>query len=326
MRRVLLLLLKVGVSGLLLYLSLRSVHLGAVGARLASMKLPWLAAAAAFMLAQTMFLATRWRAIADAANARLGFSAALQFTFIGAFFSQVLPSTIGGDAARIWLLAGRTGAWAFAAYSVLVDRIVGVTALGVVVIACLPWSLTIFHDPTARVALVLLGFGVVGAAGIFLTLGLLPSSLATRLAVVRHLSSASRMALRLCRSPRSSLVLAATSLPVHFSTVAMAWCCARAIAAPVGFAEVLFILPPVLLVATAPVSIAGWGLRESSMVVAFGYAGLAQSDGLAVSILFGVVSFAVSAAGGVVWIATGLGSVPFVAGNGVLPHTEQARS
>ena len=28
----------------------------------------------------------------------------LRFTLIGAFFSQTLPSTIGGDAARMWFL------------------------------------------------------------------------------------------------------------------------------------------------------------------------------------------------------------------------------
>jgi hypothetical protein len=36
--------------------------------------------------------------------------------------------------------------------------------------------------------------------------------------------------------------------------------------------------------------------------VAFGYAGLAQTDGTVVSILFGAVYFIVGAAGGLVWI------------------------
>jgi glycosyltransferase 2 family protein len=51
-----------------------------------------------------------------------------------------------------------------------------------------------------------------------------------------------------------------------------------------------------------PISIAGWGVREATMMVAFGYAGLAQTDGTVVSILFGAVSFIVGAAGGLVWI------------------------
>jgi uncharacterized membrane protein YbhN (UPF0104 family) len=77
---------------------------------------------------------------------------------------------------------------------------------------------------------------------------------------------------------------------------------------------VLFLMPPVLLVATVPISIAGWGVRETSMVVAFGYAGLAPSDGLALSILYGLLSFAVGALGGAVWIASGLRRLPFASG------------
>jgi hypothetical protein len=38
------------------------------------------------------------------------------------------------------------------------------------------------------------------------------------------------------------------------------------------------------------------------MMVAFGYAGLAQTDGTVVSILFGAVYFIVGAIGGLVWI------------------------
>ena len=311
MRRILFLLLKAAVSALLLYLSLRAVHLGTVGARLANAKASWLGAAAVLGIVQLFLVAARWREIADAGTARLTFSAAVRFSFIGNFFSQVLPSTVGGDAARIFLLARSGGGWAHATYSVLIDRVVGVTFLAVIVIACLPWSLTIIHDPLARGVLVLIGFGAVAGAAVFLAIGFLPAGLAARIGIVRHLASASRMAWTLCRRPASSLVLVATSLPTHFITVAIVWCCAQSVAAPVSFAEVLFLLPPVLLIATVPISIAGWGVRESSMVVAFGFAGLVQSDGLSLSILYGLVSFAVGAIGGVVWIASGVRRLSF---------------
>jgi hypothetical protein len=81
----------------------------------------------------------------------------------------------------------------------------------------------------------------------------------------------------------------------------------------------------VLLVATVPISIAGWGVRESSMVVAFGYAGLAQSDGLTLSILFGLVSFAVGAIGGVIWIASGLRKLSFTSPTDAVTLSEEAR-
>jgi hypothetical protein len=60
----------------------------------------------------------------------------------------------------------------------------------------------------------------------------------------------------------------------------------------------------VLLIATVPISIAGWGVRESSMIAAFAYAGLAESDGLTLSILFGAASFAIGIIGGIVWISS----------------------
>ena len=42
----------------------------------------------------------------------------------------------------------------------------------------------------------------------------------------------------------------------------------------------MLLVLPVILVATIPISIAGWGVRESAMMVAFSYAGLAETDGL----------------------------------------------
>jgi uncharacterized membrane protein YbhN (UPF0104 family) len=95
------------------------------------------------------------------------------------------------------------------------------------------------------------------------------------------------------------------SITIHFLTVLAAWSAAESINAPLEFALALFLIPPVMLIATIPISIAGWGLREGAMIVAFSYAGLSQDDGLAVSILFGATSFLVGAFGGIVWIASG---------------------
>jgi hypothetical protein len=70
----------------------------------------------------------------------------------------------------------------------------------------------------------------------------------------------------------------------------------------VDFEQVFMLIPPIMLITMMPISIAGWGVREATMMVAFGYAGLAQADGTVVSILFGAVSFAVGCIGGLVWI------------------------
>jgi hypothetical protein len=40
------------------------------------------------------------------------------------------------------------------------------------------------------------------------------------------------------------------------------------------------------------------------MVLAFSYAGLAESDGLIISILLGATTFAVGAIGGIIWMTS----------------------
>jgi hypothetical protein len=82
----------------------------------------------------------------------------------------------------------------------------------------------------------------------------------------------------------------------------IAWCAVRSISAPVDFVQVFMLIPPIMLITMMPISIAGWGVREATMTVAFGYAGLAQADGTVVSLLFGAVSFLVGCVGGLVWI------------------------
>ena len=305
MRRLLSFLIKAAVSALLLYLSLRRVDLDSVGQRMSSIDFRWIAFILFLLFVQLPLVALRWREIVTICGAKLSLATALRYSFIGQFFSQVLPSTVGGDAVRIWLLARGGAGWPTAIYSVLIDRVVGVSVLAVLVVICLPWTLNLIHDPVARAALVLIGFGTLAATLVFLGLGLQQLRVMERWWLTRHLATASRMAWRLCRSATAATRVAAVSFTIHFMTVSIAWGAAMAAHASVDFVQVLFLVLPVILIATIPISIAGWGVRESAMILAFSYAGLAESDGLIVSILFGAATLAIGAIGGIVWIASG---------------------
>jgi hypothetical protein len=150
MRHTLSLLAKAAISILLLYFSLHSIDLGALGARLNRLDSGWVVLALFLLMVQVVLLTVRWRDISTACGANLPFTLALQISFIATFFNQVLPSTVGGDSARIWLLARKGAGWARATYSVLIDRIAGVFVLAVIVIACLPFTFSLIHDPIAR--------------------------------------------------------------------------------------------------------------------------------------------------------------------------------
>jgi uncharacterized membrane protein YbhN (UPF0104 family) len=299
--RSLVVLIKILISVSLLYLALRTVDLRGVGRRLGGANIGWLTAIFLLLITQVPMFAARWREVAAVCGARLSITEALHYTWIGLFFSQVLPSTAGGDAARIWLMARSGQGWSKAIYSVLIDRVVGVSAMAAILVLCLPWTLQLIHDFAARVALVSVDFGALIAVAAFLSCGALPLRVLERWRLGRHLAATSRIALRLYLTVAAARV-AAASIAAHLMTVAAMWAGAMAVGGSISFVDVLLLVLPVLLIATLPISIAGWGIRESAMVLAFAYAGLPQSDGLIVSILFGVANLAVGTTGGIAWI------------------------
>ena len=196
MRRMMSFAVKAIISVLLLYIALRGVDLGSIKERLGSIDFRWMTLSLFVLCAQMALVALRWRQIVVMYGARLPRAAALNYTFSGQFFNQVLPSTVGGDAVRAWLLTRRGVEWPTAIYSVFTDRLVGVSVLAALVVACLPWSVTMIHDPIARAALAVIGFGALAGVMGFLMLGAMPLRMMERWWFTRHLAVVSRLAWR----------------------------------------------------------------------------------------------------------------------------------
>ncbi len=170
MRRLLALAAKAAISALLLYLALDFVNLATLRGRLYSIELKWIAAAVAIIFVQLALAALRWQRITLACGARLSIRRAILYMLIGMFFNQTLPSTVGGDAARVWLLARHDSGWKPAVYSVLIDRGVGLLWLALLVLFCLPWSLNFIQNPVGRIALIAIGAGSIAGLGVLFTI------------------------------------------------------------------------------------------------------------------------------------------------------------
>ena len=138
------------ISALALYLAFRLVNVTELQQRFYRLDLAWIVAAQTALVVQIVLAAARWQIIAEWCGAKLTMLQSLRFTLIGAFFSQTLPSTIGGDAARMWFLARAAGHSKPAVYSVLMDRAAGLIWLAVFVLVCLPWSMRLIESPVGR--------------------------------------------------------------------------------------------------------------------------------------------------------------------------------
>jgi len=302
MRSLLVLIARILVSFGLLYLSLRGIDFDTIRSRLSEIKAGWILLAVVVTVVQVFFGALRWREITERCDAPLSVTTAFRFNMIGTFFNQTLPSAIGGDAMRLWLV-GRTGAgWRAATYSVLVDRAVGLIALAVIVVGSLPWSFDLIGDAKGRTALVLIDLAAISAGVGFLIVGLLSWHWLRSWWPTRHIHACAVIANRVLFSKTAEPRVAVLSLLIHVLAVVIAWCVVRAIGADASFHQLFLLIPPIMLITMLPISIAGWGVREATMTVAFGYAGLAPADGTVISLLFGATSFIVGAIGGIVWI------------------------
>ncbi len=302
MRRILLSALKILVSAALLYLALRKVDFHELASRFDVASFGWIGLAIAATLVQIFLGVLRWREISAECGAPLGLMQATRFNMIGQFFNQTLPSSIGGDAVRLWLVARGGAGWRAATYSIFVDRAVGLIALSVVIVASLPWSYRLISDPNGRSALLFVDFAALAGGVGFLVLGRLQWPWLKRWWATHHLHACSVIANNVIFSWQRGPKITALSLMVHVLTVVIAWCVVRSIAAPVLFSQAFQLVPPVMLITMMPISIAGWGVREATMGLAFGYAGLLANEGVNVSLLFGAVTFIVGALGGLVWI------------------------
>ena len=302
MRRILSAAIKILVSAALLYLALRKANFADLVARIDLLSAAWLTLALALTFLQIFIGVLRWRIVSRESGAPLPLKQAMRYNVIGTFFNQTLPSSIGGDAVRLWLVARSGAGWRAATYSIFVDRAVGLIALAIIIVASLPWSSRLIADAYGRSALTLIDFAALAGGAGFLVLGWLPWPWLKKWWATHHIHACAVIANRVIFSTRNEPQIAILSFLVHFLAVVIAWCVVQSIAAPVGFDQTFLLIPPVMLIAMLPISIAGWGVREATMGLAFGYAGLVTNEGINVSLLYGAVTFVAGAIGGVVWI------------------------
>ncbi|MDQ6998985.1 MAG: lysylphosphatidylglycerol synthase transmembrane domain-containing protein [Mariprofundus sp.] len=130
--------LKLGLSGLLLAFLAWTLDLGSIVVVLNGADWSMFVAACLCLILGQFLSAIRWAWLARGLGLTVLTARKIQLYFLGMFLSLFLPSIIGGDVARGWLLAkGKKDAGWPAAASVVLERLNGVLALMLVVSLCM---------------------------------------------------------------------------------------------------------------------------------------------------------------------------------------------
>jgi uncharacterized membrane protein YbhN (UPF0104 family) len=80
-----------------------------------------------------------------------------------------------------------------------------------------------------------------------------------------------------------------------------AYVLAQSLAVDVSLLDCLVLMQPVALLTSLPISIGGWGVRESLMIVVLGFVGVPATAALALSVELGLLAMVVSTPGLIFW-------------------------
>lgn len=296
--------LKVGVSLALLWLLLRHRDLGALLNQMAAVGRGGLLGAGALTAVCTVILAARWSVILGALGAPRGLRITLPLILVGRFFSQALPSGIGGDVVRMWLGCKAGLSSAVSISSVMADRLTGLFALLLIVTAETPALRRLSPAPAVTDGVYIVLLAGYGGFLVVLALDRLPRGL-HRFRIIRGFRQFSRDLRTIMLSARAGWSIILSGLLAQGCDLLAVFALAWGLGLPVSLSDCLAIVPLSNLVQALPISIAGWGVRESFFVAAFGMTGIAATDALVISILFGLLNLLVSLPGGVLWLMQG---------------------
>lgn len=259
--------------------------------------------AALLMIAcQLVIMALRWSYLISLTGDGLKLGFLTRLVFEGMFFNQALPSSVGGDAVRIYRLAGSGVRASRAIGSVLLDRAFGLLGLSLIAAAFAPGFIGLVTDPALRSGGLLIIAMALGLFLVFLALDLLPAML-RRWRVVDELLNLSRLARRVMLTPGSILRVGLATIASQMIALSALYIMAVGLGIDIAYGSLMAILPVVILITTIPITIAGWGLREGAMVLGLAQAGVPEAPALALSVMFGLVQIAAGLPGGLLWLA-----------------------
>ena len=279
--------------------ALKDVEWKQFGVIIAQARWWWFGAAVAVTILVQSVAGVRWAALARP----LGFDFPRWFFvrrfFEGMFFSLCLPSSIGGDVIKAVRIGTTAPARLLAACSVIVDRLTGLAALGVLVGTAV---VTREYD-----------LGMPGAAAVFAAL--LLAALATfRVGLLLldrihdWLPEGSRrrefVARLLPYRQQPSLVLAGVgwSFVVQMGGAVSVALVGRALGVDQPLIVWFSVVPLVALAMVLPISIGGFGVRENALEYLLRGYGVPPETGVAIALLWGLCTVFAGLVGGVLFL------------------------
>jgi uncharacterized membrane protein YbhN (UPF0104 family) len=312
-RSALLWIIKIVVSGGLLYVLLDRVDLRRLWDTARAASVPWLVAALGCYLLMILLSAWRWGLLLTAQRIRVPFAALTSSFLVATFLNNFFPSNIGGDVMRIRDTARAAGSKTLATTVVLVDR--GFGLLGLVFVAAAGTT----GAARASAAMGPIGPGALwialaGGVGLTTVALLVPAGVGRLLSPLRaihedwvevRIRRLTDALTRFRETPRALLACFAGAIAVQAILVIFYLAIVFALDIDVSLSHLAIVVPISLVVQMLPVSINGFGVREATFGFYFTQLGLSLESALALSFIGAALIMLFSTSGAAAYLARG---------------------
>lgn len=287
-----------------MYFVLRSIDLYAFWERVKGMDPGWLFLALAAYAATQSISVWRWNRLLRAQHIDVEKRLLTESIWVSMFFNNFLPSNIGGDVVRVTDTAPAAGSKTMATTVILVDRVIGLTAL-VLVAASGAFVAQLFgvHVPGARWLWAASAAGVTAAISVIampqlVGHALLPLRALNKPWITERALQLEDTVIRFRNSPSALLGAFGGALVVQITIVAFYLLTAKGLSVPLPIFLGAVLIPVSLVVQMAPVSINGFGVREAVFAFFFRRFGLPTDAAVALSLVSTGMVMGLSLVGG----------------------------
>jgi uncharacterized protein (TIRG00374 family) len=292
---------KFGLSALAFALVLFWVDLRAAWEHVLNQSPKYLIIAAALFSLQIVLGALRWHSILGRLGAKPSARESIRLYYISAFFNSYLWGAVGGDVVRAWLtyrgdVSGKT-----AVNSVILDRIAALAGVAILAIVTAPTYLSRVGNSLQLYIPIAVAIGGLAGIAVLAQLERLPE-VWLRARFVRLLHSLGGSVRLVFLSPKAAAPTLAFAIAAQLALGAATYAVAQSLDIDVTALDCIVLMQPVALLANLPISIGGWGVRETAMIFLFGFVGVPASAALILSVQLGLLSLLVVLPGGILWL------------------------
>lgn len=254
-------------------------------------------------VAQVVLSAWRWRFTAGRLGLGLAMSAAIREYYLATFLNQCLPGGVLGDVNRAWRHGSDSGEGRLSLHAVMIERLSGQLVMCAVALVAGFWLATMHPQFSALGGEWGSGAWVFAASVAAVVFALAMGGRLWR-QLKNYLASLGRDIYRGLLNPAVLPVQLLSSVFVVATYLAVFWLLsASAYGNPDIFhiVTLLALCSLLLLAMVIPVTVAGWGVRESAAAVLWPLAGMPAEQGVALSVGYGLTVL-LSSLPGSLWV------------------------